>query len=186
MAWHIQFRHLRRSAIALTLASVCAVPARAAKYSAPARVMMVATVPPTFSLQAAPATLTGAAGSVQVQSAGRARLLVRGRLRGEGDRVVVRIPVSLAANTRSFVVRAFTEGAIPHATIYLGGPEIMARPMPMRGSATLAMGMAKDRGHEFFAFDQPLHSTLEIIIENLPSGQINNFRIALTLRELGY
>jgi hypothetical protein len=62
----------------------------------------------------------------------------------------------------------------------------MARRMPMRGAATLAMGMAKNRGDKFFALNQPLHSTLEIVIENLPSGEINNFRIALTVRELGY
>jgi hypothetical protein len=158
----------------------------AAKHSAPAQVMMVATMPPTFSLQAAPATLSVAVGTVQVQSGGPGRLLIRGYLRGEGGAAVVRIPVSLAANTRSFMVRAFAEGATSHATIYLESPEIMARRMPMPGAAALAMGIAKNRGSEFFALNQPLHSTLEIVIENLPSGQINNFHVALTMHSLGY
>lgn len=148
--------------------------------------MMVATMPPTFSFQAVPASVAGASGTVQVQSGRDGRLLIHGQLRGEGGAAVVRIPVSLAANTRSFLVRALAEGATSQATIYLESPEIMARRMPMRGAATLAMGMAKNRGDKFFALNQPLHSTLEIVIENLPSGEIRNFRIALTMRELGY
>jgi hypothetical protein len=181
-----QFGSLGRLAIALALAFVSGFPAYAAKNSASAQVMMVATMPPTFSLQAAQASVAGAAGTVQVQSGGHGRLLIRGQLRGQGSAAVVRIPVSLAANTRSFAVRAFAEGAVSRATIYLESPEMMARRTPMRGSAALAMGMAKDRGREFFALNQPLHSTLEIVIENLPSGQINNFRITLTVHSLGY
>jgi hypothetical protein len=186
MAGRTQFRYLQRLAIALALGSASAVPVHGAKNSAPAQIMMVATMPPTFSLQAAPATLSGAAGTVQVQSGGHGRLLIRGQLWGQGGTAVVRIPVSLAANTRSFVVRAFAEGATSHTTIHLESPEMMGRRMPMRGSAALAMGMAKERGREFFALNQPLPSTLEIVIENLPSGQVNNFRIALTMHALGY
>jgi len=99
---------------------------------------------------------------------------------------VVRIPVSLAANTRSFVVRALAEGATSPATIYLEGPEIMARRMPLRGSAALAMAMAKDRGSEFFALNQPMHSTLEIVFEDLLRQQNKSFSIALTMHALGY
>jgi len=182
----MQFGSLGRLAIALALASVSAVPAHAAMNSAPAQVMMVATMPPTFFLQAAPATVTGAVGTVQVQGGKGGRLTIRGQLSGHGGRATVRIPVSLAANTRSFVVRALAESASSHATIYLESPEVLARRIPMGTSAALAMGMAKDREGEFFALNQPLHSTLEIVIENLPSGQISNFRIALTMRDLGY
>jgi hypothetical protein len=186
VAQSTQFGSLQHLAISVAVAFVSAVPVHAAKNSAPAQVMMVATMPPTFSFQAAQASVSGAAGTVQVQSEGHGRLLIRGQLRGQGGAAVVRIPVSLAANTRSFVVRAFAEGATSGATIYLESTEIMARRMPMRGSAPLALAMVKDRGREFFALNQPLHSTLEIVIENLPSGQIKNFRIGLTLRELGY
>ena len=150
--------------------------------------MMVATMPAAFSLQAAPAHLSGAAGTVQVQSGGHGRLLIRGQLRGQGGGgvAVVRIPLSMAANTRSFVVRALAEGATSRATIYLESPEIMARRMPMRGAAALAMGLAKDRGREFFALNQPLHSTLEIVFEDLPRQQNKSFSIALTMHALGY
>ena len=147
---------------------------------------MVATMPATFSLQAAPATVTGASGVVRMQGGQRGRILITGQLRGQGGGVIVRIPMTLAANTRSFVVRAVTEEATSHATIYLEGEGIMARRMPMRGSTALAMGMAKDRGREFFALNQPLRSILEIVIENLPSGQIHSFRITLDMRDLGY
>lgn len=181
-----QFSTLGRLAIALTLGSVSAVSVHAAKNSAPAQVMMVATMPPAFSLQAAPAHLSGAVGTVQVQSGGPGRLLLRGHLRGQGGAAVVRIPVHLAANTRNFVVRALTEGAPPGATIYLESPEIMAKRMPMRGAGALAMGLAKDRGREFFALNQPLHSTLEIVFENLPREQSNDFNITLTIYSLGY
>jgi hypothetical protein len=181
-----QFSSLGRLAMALAMAFVSAVPVHAAKNSAPAQVMMVATMPPTFSLQAAQASVAGAAGTVQVQSAGHGRLLIRGHLRGQGGAAVVRIPVSLAANTRSFVVRALAEGATSPATIYLEGPEIMARRMPLRGSAALAMAMAKDRGSEFFALNQPMHSTLEIVFEDLLRQQNKSFSIALTMHTLGY
>ena len=184
MAPPTQFGSLGRLALALTVAFVSAVPAHAAKNSAPAQVMMVATMPPTFSLQAAPATLAGAAGTVQVQSGGHEQLLIHGQLRGQGGAAVVRIPVFLAANTRTFVVRALAEGATSHATIYLEGPEIMARRMLMRGSTALAMGMPKDRG--FFALSRPLHSTLEIVFKDLPREQSNSFSITLTMHALGY
>ncbi len=186
MALSLHYGFRGRLAIALALASASAVPAHGAKNSAPAQVMMVATMPPTFSLLAASATLTGTTGTVQMQSQGHGRLLIRGQLRGQGGAAVVRIPVSLAANTRSFVVRALAEGPTSHATIYLDSAEMIARRMPMGSSAALAMGMAKDRGRAFFALNQPLHSTLEIVIENLPSGQINNFHVALTMHSLGY
>jgi hypothetical protein len=179
-----QFGFLGRLAIALALASFSAVQVQGAKNSAPAQVMMVATMPPTFSLQAAPATLAGATGTVQAQSGGHGRLLIRGQLRGQGGAAVVRIPVSLAANTRSFLVRARAEGATSHATIYLESPQIMGRRAPMRRSAILAMGMAKDRG--FFALSQPLHSTVEIVFEDLPRQQNMLFSIALTMHALGY
>ena len=186
VAGSTQFGSLQHLAIAVAVTLLSAVPVHAAKNSAPAQVMMVATMPPTFSLQAVQASVAGAAGTVQVQSGGHGRLLVRGQLRGQGGAAVVRIPLSLAANTRSFVVRALAEGTTSGATIYLESPEIMARRMPMHSSAALAIGMAKDRGRDFFALNQPLHSTLEIILENLPSDRINNFRIALTMRDLGY
>jgi uncharacterized protein YfaP (DUF2135 family) len=147
---------------------------------------MVATMPPTFSLQAAQASVAGAAGTVQVQSAGHGRLLIRGHLRDQGGAAVVRIPVSLAANTRSFVVRAQAEGTTSRATIYLGSPEIMARRMLMRGAGALAMGIAKDRGREFFALNQPLHSTLEIVFDNLPREEGKSFSLTLTMHSLDY
>ena len=184
MARPTQFGSLGRMTIVLALASVSAVSAHAAKNSAPAQVMMVATMLATFSLQAVPATLTGAGGTVQVQGGGHGRLMIRGQLHGRGGAAVVRIPVSLAANTRSFVVQAVGEGATSRATIYLESSEIMARRMPLHGSAALAMGMAKDRG--FFALNQPLHSTLEIVFENLPREQSKSFSITLTMQALGY
>lgn len=147
---------------------------------------MVATMPPTFSLQAAPATVTGASGVVRIEGGQRGRIHISGQLRGRGGAAVVRIPMTLAANTRSFVVRAVAEEATSHATIYLDGEEIMSRRMPMLGSSALAMGMAKERGRGFFTLNRPLRSTLEIVIENLPSGQLNNFRITLSMRDLGY
>jgi hypothetical protein len=171
-------------ATAIVLACVTAVPLHAAKNSAPAQVMMVATMPATFSLQAAAATLTGAAGTVQVQSAGHGRLLIRGQLRGQGGAAVVRIPLLLAANTRNFMMRSVAEGATSHATIYVESPEIMGRRMPLRSSAALGIGMAKERG--FFALSQPLHSTLEVVFEDLPRQQTKSFRIVLTMRDLGY
>jgi hypothetical protein len=56
--------------------------------------------------------------------------------------------------------------------------------MPMRGSPALAMGMAKDRG--FFGLNQPLHSTLEIVFDNLPREESKSFSITLTMHSLGY
>jgi hypothetical protein len=170
----------------MVLAGVCVAPARAAKNSAPAQVMMVATMPATFSLQAAQATLSGAAGAVHVQSGSPGRLLIQGQLRGQGRRAVVRIPLSLAANTRTFVVQALTEGGASHAIIHLAGPEIMARPAPLLGQSSLAMGLARNHGREFFTLNQPLHSTLEIIFEDLPREQTSSFSVALSMRELGY
>ena len=184
MAQSMQFGSVGRLAIVLALGSVSAVSVQAAKNSAPAQVMMVATMPATFSLQATPATLTGAGGTVQVQGGGNGRLTIRGQLRGQGGAAVVRIPVAWAANTRSFVVQAMGEGATSRATIYLESSEIMARRMPLRGSAALAMGMAKDRG--FFALNQPLHSTLEIVFDNLPREEGKSFSITLTMHSLGY
>jgi hypothetical protein len=186
MAGLMQFGSLGRLAIALALASVSAVPARAAKNSAPAQVIMVATMPATFSLQAAQATVSGAAGTVQVQSGSPGRLLIQGQLRGQGSRTVVRIPLSLAANTRTFVVQALTKGGASHAIIHLAGPEIMTRPAPLGGQTSLAMGLARNHGGEFFTLNHPLHSTLEIIFEDLPREQTSSFSVALSMRELGY
>ncbi len=100
----------RRWATSLLLAGASVLPAQAAKSSAPAQVMMVATMPATFSLQAGQATVTGATASLQVQPSGRRTLMIRGQLVGHGRSAVVRIPVSLAANTRSFVVQAQLQG----------------------------------------------------------------------------
>lgn len=172
--------------VSLALTNLCVLPAWAAKNSGPAQVMMLATMPPALSLKAAQATVSGASGKVQTQAEGDSRLLIRGQLRGQGGRAVVRIPVSLAANTRSFVVQAQGESVAPHATIYLAGPGVLARPIAMHGQAPLAMGLARNYGREFFALNRPLRCSLEIVIENLPPGQTSNFIIALSMKDLGY
>lgn len=168
----------------VALAGIWVIPARAAKNSSPAQVMMVATMPATFSLQAAPATMSGASGTVQAKEAGRGRLLIQGRLIGQGGRAILRIPLSLAANTRSFVVQA--EGASGQASVYLSAPGFLARPMPMHAPASLAMATARDHGREYFALNQPLHSTLEIIFEDIARGQTRDFMLTLSMRDLGY
>ena len=144
---------------------------------------MIATMPPTFSVQAAQATITGAAGSIDVKGDGRSALLVRGQLRGQGGNVVVHIPVSLAANTRSFVVQAVMEG---RGTAYLTGPGLITRRVPLQGQAYLAMGATGSRGRAFFTLDQVLHTTLEIVLNDLEPGQSSNFSIRLEMRDLGY
>lgn len=176
--------NLGRLALGLVLAGTYLLPARAAKNSSPAQVMMVATMPATFSLQAAPASLTNASGSVQMKEAGRGRLLIRGRLTGHGGRAVVRIPLSLAANTRSFVVQA--EEASGQASVYLSTPGLIARPMLMRAHAALALATARDHGREFFALNQPLHSSLEIVFENVGREESRDFTLTLSMRDLGY
>lgn len=175
-----------RLAVALAFAAVGVLPARAARNSPPAQVTMIATMPATFTLQAAPATVSGAAGSVQSQYAGNGRLLIRGQVRAWGGRAVVRIPISLAANTRNFVVQAVAQHGASPASIYMGGPGIMARRVPMHGGASLAMATAKDHGREFFSLNHPLQSTLEVVFENLPPGQTRTFRLLLGMRDLGY
>lgn len=182
----IQFRCLRLLAVSLALATCCPVAALAAKDSGPAQVMMLATMPPTFSLQATQAAVSGASGNVQTQAEGRGRLLIRGELRGHGGRAVVRIPVSLAANTRSFVVHSQGRSLASNATVYLAASEMTARRVPMRGQASLAMGFARNHGHEFFTLNQPLQSVLEIVFEDLPAGQASNFSLVLSMRDLGY
>jgi len=177
---------MRLLAVSLAVAIFYPVPALAGKNSGPSQVMMLATMPPAFSLQAAQASVNGASGNVHTQAEGRGRLLIRGQLRGHGGRVVVRIPVSLAANTRSFVVRSQGQSLASNATIYLAAPEMTARPAPMRGQTSLAMGFAKNYGHECFVLNQPLHSVLEIVFENLPAGQASNFSLVVSMRDLGY
>ena len=185
VAGPIQVFRLRSLGVSLALATLCPVPALAAKNSPPAQVIMLATMPPTFSLQAAQASVSGASGDVQSLAQAHGRLLIRGQLHGHGGRAVVRIPLSLAANTRSFVVQAGGESA-SHVTVSLSAPELMARRMPLRGQASLAMGLARNHGREFFTLNQPLHSILEIIFEHIPSGQTRNFSLALSMRDLGY
>ena len=183
VAGPIQVFRLRSLGVSLALATLC--PALAAKNSPPAQVIMLATMPPTFSLQAAQASVSGASGDVQSLAQAHGRLLIRGQLHGHGGRAVVRIPLSLAANTRSFVVQAGGESA-SHVTVSIAAPELMARRMPLRGQASLAMGLARNHGREFFTLNQPLHSILEIIFEDIPSGQTRNFSLALSMRDLGY
>ena len=161
-------------------------PAHAVKNSSPAQVTMIATMPATFTLQASSAVVIGASGTVQTQATGRGVLLVRGQMIGHGGRVVLRIPISLAANTRSFIVHAQMQEATGHATISLNAPGLMARAVPMRSQRPLAMAVARNHGREFFALNQPLHSVLEIVLENLPAGQTSNFALSLTMRDLGY
>jgi hypothetical protein len=148
--------------------------------------MMVATMPPTFSLQAAQATVTGASATLQVRSAGRGTLLIRGQLRGNGRRAVVRIPLGLAANTRSFVVQAQLQGGNRRGSVYLGASGLVARRVPMRGQPSLALAAARNYGREFFSLNQPLHTTLEIVFEDLPAGQASDFSVSLNMRDLGY
>lgn len=179
-----QLGQLGRVAIGVAVAGSCVIPAGAAKNSSPAQVMMVATMPATFTLQAAQATITGASGTVQIKEAGRGRLLIRGRVSGQGGRALVSIPLSLAANTRSFVVQA--EGASGEASVYLSSPGLIARIMPMRSHAAFAMATARDHGREYFALNQPLHSTLEIVFADLGRGQARDFMLALSMRDLGY
>lgn len=176
--------HFWRAAMSLAIAGSCVVAARAAKNSSPAQVTMVATMPATFSLQAAPATLTNASGPVEVKAAGRGRLLIRGRVTGQGGRAVLSIPLSLAANTRSFVVRA--ESASGEASVYLSAPGFIGRPMPMRSHQSFAMATARNHGREFFTLNQPLHSTLQVIFEGLARGQARDFMLTVSMRDLGY
>lgn len=173
-----------RVLLILAVMGTCAASANAAKNSLPAQVTMMATMPATFSLQAASATVTGASGIVQVESVGRGAMVIRGRLRGQGGTTVVRVPVALAANTRSFVVRATMLDGNGRGTAYLAAPELMGRRMPLRGQTFLAMGVASN-GRQFFALNHPLHSTLEIVLD-VPRGETSNFRVALSMRELGY
>lgn len=168
----------------LVVMGTCVASANAAKNSLPAQVTMIATMPATFSLQAASATVIGASGTVQVDNVGRGAMVIRGRLRGQDGTTVVRVPLALAANTRSFVVRANMLGGNGRGTARLTAPELMGRRMPMRGETFLAMGVASN-GRPFFALNHPLHSTLEIVLD-VPRGQTSNFRVALSMQELGY
>jgi|SRR5579871_2106360 len=161
-----------------------AVPAQAARNSNPAQVMMVATMPASFSLQAQPAALMGASGSVQVTGAGRNYLVIHGRTLGQGANAVVSIPIQLATNTQSFVVQARMEGGTGAEMIRLHGTRIMGRARPMRGETNLAMGVAGS--HEYFALNHPLHGSLEIYLGRLPAGQERTFQILLSVRDLGY
>jgi len=172
--------------VGLALLLICLGPVYAAKNSPPAQVTMVATMPATFSLQAGQSTIVGATGTVQVQSTGRGVLLVRGHLLNRGGRAILRIPLALAANTRSFVVQANMQDGNGRGTAYLTAPEIMARRMPMRGQTFLAMAVARNHGREFFVLDHPLRSTLEIVFTELPSTQSGRFSLTLNMRELGY
>lgn len=177
---------LGQLALGLFMLGVCAGSASAARNSSPAQVTLIATMPATFSLQTAQATVTGASGAVQVRSTGRGAAFIRGQLRGQGGTAVVRIPVLLAANTRSFVVQGDMQHGSARGTIFLNSPGLMARRTPLRGQAFLAMGTARNNGREFFALDHPLHSTLEIVFQNLPAGETSSFRIAVNMRDLGY
>ncbi len=147
--------------------------------------MMVATMPATFSLQAASATVTGAGATLQVQPSGRGTLMIRGQLVGHGCSAVVRIPVSLAANTRSFVVQAQLQGN-HRGSVYLGAPGLVARRLPLHGQPSLALAAARNYGREFFTLNQPLHTTLEIVLDDLPAGEAGDFAVTLTMRDLGY
>ncbi|HSB74689.1 MAG TPA: hypothetical protein VLC12_03515 [Terriglobales bacterium] len=178
--------HLRGVAAALMLAVFCAVPAQAAKDSSAAQVTLLATMPPSFALQAAPASVVGAAGSVQVQGNGRNRLWIRGQVRGRGGKAVVRIPISLAANTRNFILQARPEPGASPATISVSSPDLLGRAMPLRSRTPLAMGIARNHGREFFTLDRPLHSTLEIVLEGLQPGEARNIELELTMCDLGY
>jgi hypothetical protein len=111
-------------------------------------------------------------------------LLIRGRLDGHGGRAVVLIPLALAANTRGFVVQA--EDASGQASIYLSAPGFFSRPMPMRPHASFAMATAADHGREFFALNQPLHSTLQVVFQVLARGEARDFTLTLGMRDLGY
>lgn len=185
MAGLAQFWRARPWATSLLLAGASVLPAQAAKNSAPAQVMMVAVMPATFSLQAAPATVNGATASLQVQPSGRGTIMIRGQLLGHGRSAVVRIPVSLAANTRSFVVQAQLQGN-HRGSVYLGAPGLVARRMPLRGQPSLALAAARNYGREFFTLTQPLHTTLEIILDDLPAGEAGGFTVSLTMSDLGY
>lgn len=147
---------------------------------------MVATMPATFSLLAARPTITDASGTVQVQSRGRGAIIVRGQLHSKGGNAILRIPVTLAANTRSFVVQANIREGHGRGTAYLIAPGLMARRMPLHGQPFLAMAVAKGYGREFFVLDHPLHSTLELVFQDLPTTQIEQFSLVLSMRELGY
>lgn len=173
-------------AVGMGILLICLGPAYAAKNSPPAQVTMVATMPATFSLQAGQAAMIGASGTVQVQGTGRGVLLVRAHLLNEGGRAILRIPLALAANTRSFVVQANVQDGNGRGTAYLLAPGLMARRMPMRGQTFLAMAVARNHGREFFALDHPLRSTLEIVFPELPSTQSGKFSLTLSMRELGY
>lgn len=146
---------------------------------------MVAIMPATFSLQAAPATVTGATASLQVQPSRRGTLVIHGQLLGHGRSAVVRIPVSLAANTRSFVVQAQFHGN-RRGSVYLGAPGLVARRLPLRGQPSLALAAARNYGRQFFTLSQPLHTTLEIVLDDLPAGEAGDFSVTLTMRDLGY
>lgn len=175
-----------RLGLVIAVALALTPPARAARNSSPAQVAMIANMPATFSLQAGQATMSGAAGSVQAQTAGSGRLIIRGQVRGRGGRVVVRIPLFLAANTRNFVVQALADADVAQASVYLAAPGMMARRTPLRGRLSLAMASARDQGHQFFALNRPLPSSLEIVFEDVPPQQARNFSLLLYLRDLGY
>lgn len=172
-----------RVVLAVLLPAICA---GAAKNSSPAQVTLIATMPATFSLQAGSATVTGASGTVQVRSTGRGTALISGQVRGQGGTAMVRVPISLAANTRTFVVQANMQHGSARGTIFLNSPGLMARRMPLRGQAFLAMATARNDGREFFLLDRPLQSTMEIVFPNLPSGETSSFRIVVNMRDLGY
>ncbi len=58
--------------------------------------------------------------------------------------------------------------------------------MPLHGQPSLALAAARNYGREFFTLNQPLHTTLEIVLDDLPAGEAGDFAVTLTMRDLGY
>ena len=144
---------------------------------------MSATVLPNLKLQPRVFSLQDGGVSAQVIPESAEQFLVHARIAGASEGLL-KIPVSVSSNVRSFVVSATVDEPIS-GTVQMTGDgndriKLLSNQKPLQSSAILALGLpAAGR----VAANGTLEGTIQIALPRLAEGQTNEVRIWVSISQ---
>jgi hypothetical protein len=173
------FRWLAIAALA-SLGAVCAAGQATSRATA---VGMSATVLPNLKLQPRIFTLQDGVVSAQVMPEGAGQFLVHARITG-GSEALLKIPVWLSSNVRSFVVSATVDGPI-NGTVQMTGDgndriKLLSSQKPLQSSSIFALGLP---GTGRLSASGTLEGALQIALTQLPEGESKEVSIRVSISQ---
>ena len=176
MSLHMNVLHRRSTALLVAVCLAASLAVQAAD-SAPAGLQMRARVLPSLRLEAGSPEVTGPSSGVSAFSVAADTIRVEVTLAGGStEPVILRVPLTMHANVRTFLLRAQVAGAT-EGEISLEGAAgvITSRPFALRDGQVFAMASSAKFP------DAPYSGSLLLTLPPAPEGEFRTLVVLVTM-----